>query len=97
MTVPLRRAAAELRSAIDALSVDAQVLLVRARHEAMKEQVRTAQRHLTEALTLLDQHTRSAVPALLLAVVDASIKSAKLRLEVVESALRNNGPDASDL
>ena len=97
MTVPLPRAAAELRSAIDALRIDAQVLLVRAQHEAMKEHVRTAQRDLTEALILVDQHTRSAVPALLLGVVEASIKSAKLRLEMVESALRNNGPGASDL
>jgi hypothetical protein len=96
MTVPLRRAAAELRSAIDALSIDAQVLLVRAQNESMKEHVRTAQRDLTSALILLDQHTRSAIPALLLGVVDASIKAAKLRLEMVESALRNNGPDSSD-
>jgi hypothetical protein len=96
MTVPLRRAAAELRSAIDALSIDAQVLLVRAQHESMKEHVRNAQRDLTSALILLDQHTRSAIPALLLGVVDASIKAAKLRLEMVESALRNNGPDSSD-
>jgi hypothetical protein len=97
MIVPLRRAAAERRSAIGALTIDAQVLLVRAQHEAMKEHVRTAQRHLTEASTLLDEHTRSAVPALLLGVVDACIQSAQLRLKMVESALRNNGPDASDL
>ena len=88
MTVPLRRAAPILRSAIDALSIDAQVLLVRARHEAMREHVRTAQHDLTEASMLLDQHTRSAVPTLLLGVVEASIKSAKLRLELVESMLR---------
>jgi hypothetical protein len=94
MTVPLRRAAPELRSAIGALSIDAQVLLVRAQHEAMREHVRSAQRDLTQASMLLNQHTRSAVPALLLGVVEASIKSAKLRLAMVESALRNNGPDA---
>ena len=86
-----------LRTTIDALSIDAKVLLVRAQNEQMKEHVRNAQRDLTEASVLLDQHTRSAVPALLLGVVDASIKSAKLHLEMVESALRNNGPDTSDL
>jgi hypothetical protein len=88
MTVPLRRAAPKLRSAIDALSIDARVLLVRAQHEAMREHVRAAQRDLTEASMLLDQHTRSAVPTLLLGVVEASIKSAELRLELVESMLR---------
>jgi hypothetical protein len=63
----------------------------------MQEHVRIAQRDLTQASTLLDQHTVSGVPALLLGVVDASIKSAKLRLELVEIALRDNGPSASDL
>ena len=96
--MPLRSAAAELRSAIDALSIDAQVLLVRANNEQMKAHVRWApQRTLTETLALLDQYAQSASPALSLGVVDASVKSAKLRLEMVESALRRNGPDASDL
>ena len=86
-----------LRTTIEALSIDAKVLLVRAQNEQMKEHVRYAQRALTEASVLLDQHTRSAVPTLLLGVVDASVKSVKLRLEMVESALRNSGPDASNL
>src|SRR4029450_3513135 len=92
MTVPLRRAAPKLRSAIDALSIDARVLLVRAQHETMREHVRAAQRDLTEASMLLDQHARSAVPTLVPGVVPPSVRSAKLRLEMVESALRNDGP-----
>ena len=87
----------QLRTTIDALCTDAKVLLVRAQNEQMKEHVRNAQRALTDASILLDQYARSVVPPLSLAVADASIESARLRLEMVESALRSNGPGAGDL
>ena len=85
----------QLRARIDALCVDAQVLLVRAQHEEMKVHVRTVQRDLAEALELLEQPT--AVPDSRWAVVDAAVKSASLRLQRVEFALRNNGPNASEI
>jgi len=82
---------------IDALGVDAKVLLLRAQHEEMKARVRTVQDDLAEALALLNQRSGSDVPESLLAVVDVAVKSASLRLQMVEFALRTNGPNASDI
>ena len=87
----------QLRATIDALCVDAKVLLLRAQHEEMKAHVRTVQHDLAEMLVLLDRRNASAVPESLLAVVDAAVKSASLRLQMVEFALRTNGPNASDI
>ncbi|HEX7765994.1 MAG TPA: hypothetical protein VF443_04735 [Nitrospira sp.] len=73
------------------------MLIVRAQSEPMKAHVRDAQRDLTEALTLLDQNTQASGSTLILGVIEASLKSAKLRLDMVEAALRENGPDATEL
>jgi hypothetical protein len=85
----------QLRARIDALCVDAQVLLLRAQHEEMKAHVRTVQHDLAEALGLLEQPT--PVPESRWAVVNAAVKSASLRLQMVEFALRGNGPNASEI
>jgi hypothetical protein len=85
----------QLRATIDALCVDAKVLLLRAQHEEMKAHVRTAQRDLAEALGLLEQSSPASESVF--AVVDAAVKSASLRLRMVEFALRTNGPNASEI
>lgn len=87
----------QLRATMEALCVDAKVLLLRAQHEEMKEHVRIAQRDLAEALALLDQGPSSADLESLLAVVEIAVKSAALRLQMVEFALRTKGPNASEI
>ena len=85
-----------LRNTIDALSGEAKALLIRAGHETMRDHVRTAQRELAEALTLLDEYNTCVVP-LLFGVVDATVRSASLRLQMAEHALKTQGPNAREI
>ena len=85
-----------LRARIDERCAEAHVLLVRARHDDMKAHVRFALRELTEATRLVNEKT-SMSSGLLLQVLDATISSATLRLDMVEIALSLHGPEVSDL
>ena len=83
----------QLRRQIGALTLEANVLLVRAQHEDMKAHVRSAQRDLDEALALLESEQKTE-DQLLRVVVVTTIQLAKHRLQTVEYALRRNGPNS---
>ena len=87
----------KIRAKIDALRTDATVLLMRAQNDAMRAHVRSAQRELTDALSLLDYEQQTQSQALLIQVLGEAIHAATHRLEMVERALQIHGPDTSDI
>ena len=76
---------------------DAQVLLIRAKHDAMKTHVSNAIEELTDAERLLTNPSHTMAPDMVLRWVDVTIESATLWLTMVEQALSDHGPDADQL
>ena len=64
-----------------------------ANHDTMKQQVRLAERDLTEAEMWL-QHDNIDVRPYVLAIVDMLIRLASARLQAVNMGLQTYGPDA---
>ena len=81
------------RNQIASARVDASRLMAAANHDTMKQQVRLAERDLTEAEMWL-QHDNIDVRPYVLAIVDMLIRLASARLQAVNMGLQTYGPDA---
>ena len=80
-------------AAIEAKQGQADMLLAEARQEPLKEQVVLALRDLDEGLRWLRKEDKNARP-FVLEIVDAIVRLATFRLNMVKKALQTDGPNA---